>query len=130
MIKIKFVTPDGIYKETECTAINCSTKDGWRGFQENHMPMVLMLNISRFETVNGNEKIQYAISGGMLYFSKGVATVLVDSIEEKSEIDKERALQAKQRAENRLNSKGGNLDIKRAEIALARALNRINVSSY
>ena len=53
--------------------------------------------------------------------------VLADSIELISEIDEERALQAKQRAEERLAAKNSDINVERAQIALARALNRINL---
>ncbi|MDO5439908.1 MAG: F0F1 ATP synthase subunit epsilon [Erysipelotrichaceae bacterium] len=129
MIKVKLVTPDGVYKETEATMINCCSTDGWRGILSNHMPIVLMLQISRLELVNNNQKEQYAIAGGMLYFENNEATILVDSIESKEDIDIERAKAAKARAEEKLASKDKNYDIKRAEIALARAINRISVSN-
>ena len=129
MIKVKFVTPDGVYKELEASMINCCSTDGWRGILENHMPIVLMLEISRLELIVDNQRQQYAIAGGMLYFEKNEATILVDAIESQDDIDIERAQKAKQRAEERLNRKE-NIDLKRAQIALARALNRISVSNY
>ena len=130
MIKVRFVTPEGLYKEVEATEINCHSTDGWRGILPNHMPIVLMLEISRLEIVNKGTKDEYAISGGMLYFKDNEATFLVNSIESKEEIDLERAEDAKKRAEERINGKDSNIDMKRAQIALARAINRISVSSY
>lgn len=130
MIKTKIVTPDGLYKEVECSMINCCSTDGWRGILPNHMPIVLMLTISRLELVIDGKKEQYAITGGMLYFEKNVATILVDAIESKDEIDIERASRAKERAEDRIKNGEDNIDLRRAEVALKRAINRINVSSY
>ncbi|MBR2767494.1 MAG: F0F1 ATP synthase subunit epsilon, partial [Solobacterium sp.] len=69
----------------------------------------------------------YAVSGGLLYFHRNVAEILTDSIENKNEIDAERAKSAKERAEDRLAGKYGNVDTRRAQLALARALNRLNV---
>ena len=66
----------------------------------------------------------------MLYFENNVATILVDSIESQEEIDEQRALAAKSRAEERLNRKDPNVDIRRAEVALHKAINRINVVHY
>lgn len=129
MIKVKFVTPDGVYKEKEASMINCCSTDGWRGILPNHMPIVLMLEISRLELIVDNKKEEYAIAGGMLYFENNEATILVDAIESKEDIDLERAQKAKQRAEDRINRKE-NIDLRRAQIALDRALNRINVSGY
>ncbi len=53
--------------------------------------------------------------------------VLADSIEKVNEIDKDRAEEAKQRAEERLRKKSEeNIDEARARAALNRALNRLN----
>lgn len=132
MIKVKFVTPNGLYKEVETSILNVKSTDGERGILPNHMPLVLMLEVSRLETKENGEKKEYAIGGGMLYFENNLATILIDSIESKEEIDLKRAEEALGRAKTRLEKKtnDSNLDIKRAELALARALNRINVANY
>ena len=130
MIKTKIVTPEGVYREFETAILNVRSTDGQRGILPNHMPTVLMLEISRLETKEEGKKKQYGIGGGMLYFENNVATILVDSIESQEEIDEQRALAAKSRAEERLNRKDPNVDIRRAEIALHKAINRINVVHY
>lgn len=132
MINVRFVTPEGLYKEVEASAININTTDGQRGILPNHMPIVLMINISRLETIEDGKRKQYATSGGMLYFADNRATILVSSIESQEEIDLERAMNSKKRAEDRISGqlKEENLDLKRASISLARAVNRIQVSRY
>ena len=129
-MKVKFVTPNGLYKEVESKTLTVLSTDGWRCILDNHMPIVLMLQISRLETVEDNKKVYYAIAGGMLYFENNLARVLVDSIEQQDEIDIDRANKSKQRAEERLASKDSNIDLKRAEVSLKRAINRNNVYSY
>ena len=130
MIKVRFITHNGLYKECEASCINCLSSDGWRGILPNHMPIVLMLPISRLEVKNGNKKDQYAIGGGMIYFENNEANILLDSIEHQDDIDLERASSSKQRAERRLSEQNPNYDLKRAEISLKRALNRISVCNY
>ena len=130
MINVKFVTPEGTYKEVESSLLNVTSTDGQRGILPNHMPIVLMLTISRLETMEDGKRTQYAIGGGMLYFENNVATVLVDSIESQDEIDVDRATKAKDRAEGYIKSNDPNIDLKRAQLALSRAMNRIMVSSY
>ena len=51
----------------------------------------------------------------------------VKAIEKETEIDFARAQKAKERAEKRINSKDENIDIKRVEIALQRAINRLTL---
>jgi F-type H+-transporting ATPase subunit epsilon len=55
---------------------------------------------------------------------------MTDAIENKSDIDVERAEAAKARAERRINSHNPNYDLKRAEIALQKALNRLEVKRH
>ena len=65
---------------------------------------------------------------GLFYFRDNVAEIMTDTIENSNDIDLDRALSAKERAEKRLASHDSNVDQKRAELALKRALNRIHVS--
>ena len=55
-------------------------------------------------------------------------TVLAQSAELAEEIDYDRALRAKERAEQRLHAqKSEHVDFRRAELALQRAMNRISI---
>ena len=127
MFSVKIITPTGLYKEVETSILNVVTTDGARGVLTNHVPLVTMLKISKMSTIENNIREEYAINSGMLYFKDNLATILTDSCEHSSEIDVERALAAKERAENRL-AHPDNIDIRRAEAALSRAINRLNVS--
>ena len=128
MFTVNIVTPSGLYRSVETSILNVVTTDGARGELTNHVPLVAMLKISLMSTVENNAREEYAINGGMLYFKDNVATVLTDSCENKKEIDVERAMQAKERAEKRLKNPTPDIDTLRAEAALKRALNRIKVS--
>lgn len=127
MFNVKIITPQGLYKEVETSILNVVTTDGARGVLTNHVPLVCMLTVSKMSTIENNERQEYAVNGGMLYFKDNEATILTDTCEHSSEIDVERAIQAKQRAEERLKRKE-NVDLQRAELALKRAMNRINVA--
>lgn len=127
MFTCRIVTPYGLYREVECSILNVRTTDGERGILANHMPLVTMLEISHMNLVSNNERQEFAIGGGMLYFDENRATLLVSSIESKDEIDIKRALDAKERAEGHLNKNDPNNDLKRAELALKKAINRISL---
>ncbi len=122
-IKVKILTPLGLYKETEASIINVVSEDGQRGILPNHMPIVVILTISKMELEEEKREI-YAVAGGMLYFKDNECTILCNAIENKSDIDLDRAYKAKERAEGHL--KDPNSDLKRAELALKRAMNRIS----
>lgn len=70
-----------------------------------------------------------AVSGGFLEVRPDKVTILAQAAENANEIDIDRAIRAKQRAEERLRKqKQSEIDFRRAELALRRALNRINVA--
>lgn len=126
-LHVRIVTPRGIYKETDTEILNVQTQDGDRGILPHHMPLVTMLKIGRMTTVENGTREEYAVAGGLLYFRENTAEILTDAIESRNEIDENRAASAKKRAEQRLQSRDANVDMKRAQIALEKALNRLSV---
>ena len=127
MINVLIVTPNGLYKETTASIINVVSLDGERGILPNHMPIVVSLKISKMELAEEKREV-YAIAGGMLYFKDNECTILTPAIENKEDIDLRRAEEAKERAEKRIHDP--NMDQKRAEVALRKAMNRISVKGY
>jgi F-type H+-transporting ATPase subunit epsilon len=127
-IHCRIITPHGVYKEMDAGILNIPTMDGIQGILPNHMPLVTMLKIGEMTTEENGQRQSYAIAGALFYFKDNQAEILTDAIEGKNEIDVERAIAAKERAEKRLASKDPNVDYKRAQAALDRALVRLKVS--
>ena len=127
MINLELITPQGKKKDIETSIINVGSIDGQRGIIPGRVPYVLMLDISILETIENGQREKYSIGGGTLYFEDNKATCLLNSFEAESEIDFNRAEAAKERAEERINSKNENIDLVRAEAALKRALNRLSL---
>ncbi len=121
-------TPHGKYKEMDTEILNVRTTGGEMGILPNHMPIVTMLKIGKMSTIENGVRQEYAVAGGLLYFRNNLAEILTDAIEGKDDIDIERAVRARERAEKRLQSGDPKIDRARAEAALARALNRLSVS--
>lgn len=128
-LHVRIATPEGLYKEFDTPIINIQTEDGDQGVLPNHMPLVTMLKIGVMTSDENGVRNTYAVAGGLFYFRDNVAEILTDAIENKNDIDTSRAEKARTRAENRLNSKDPNIDMRRAEVALKKAINRITVSS-
>ena len=128
-LHVRIVTPQGIYKEFDTPIINIQTEDGNQGVLPNHMPLVTMLRIGIMTSDENGVRETYAVAGGLFYFRDNLAEILTDAIENKKDIDIERAEKAKERAEKRLESKDPNIDLKRAQLALSKALNRIEIKN-
>lgn len=70
-----------------------------------------------------------AVSGGFMEVRGDKVTILAETAERPEDIDPSRAKAAKERAEQRLNEKHPDLDLRRAERALQRAITRLQVTN-
>lgn len=130
MLRVKIITPYGLYGNYEAEKIHCTTTTGECAILPNHMPLVAMITTSSMIlTINHEERV-YAITGGLLQLNDNEVRILADAFEGKDEIDVERAKRAKERAEKRLVRKDANTSIRRAQVALDRAMNRIRVANF
>lgn len=127
MIQIKIITPLGLYKEGEVEAVNIRTVEGERTILTNHIPLVAMLDTCKCQLKEQGSYHDYALAGGLLQMSNNEMRILTDAIEGHEEIDIARAKKARERAEKRLQKVTEETNQKRAEVALAKALNRIDV---
>ncbi|MCR4912085.1 MAG: ATP synthase F1 subunit epsilon [Bacilli bacterium] len=126
--KVLISTPYGKYLETQAEYLSVTTGMGVLGILANHTPLITNLEICELEIKSGKETLNYAISGGLMNIKPNNEVVLlVNTIERGDEIDLDRAMKSKERAEKRLNE--DNVDAARARASLARALVRIAVSN-
>ena len=124
---ITLVTPDGKKHLDQAEILNVVTTSGALGIMSRHLPLVAILEISHLNYKRDGQVFEYSIAGGIINVKDNSAQILAESFESKEEIDLERAENSKQRSEDRLASKDPNIDIKRAEIALKKAINRISL---
>ncbi|MCR5300257.1 MAG: ATP synthase F1 subunit epsilon [Erysipelotrichaceae bacterium] len=131
LIDVTINTPRGLYKQTKASIVNVVSPDGQRGILPNHVPIVVSLTVSKM-TMEEEKREAYAISGGVLYFHNNQCMILTPTIENVNDIDLERAIKAKERAERRLARavNDENVDMARAQVALQRAINRINAKQH
>ncbi len=127
MIHIKIITPLGLYMERDVEAVRVRSVEGEMTILPMHTPLVAMLETCKLQLMENGQYQDYALAGGMLHLKDDQLNMLTDAIEGQSDIDIERAERAKQRAERRLQKKDSKTNIKRAEVALAKAINRIKV---
>ena len=126
--KLDILTPYGKYFSHEVHYLEVRSDLSVLGIYPDHAPLISTLVISPMKIKFDDSTFEYAIGGGVIFVKeKNEVVLLLDSVEREDEIDLERAKQAKERAEHRLNHIDENIDIKRAKISLARALNRIRL---
>jgi F-type H+-transporting ATPase subunit epsilon len=94
----------------------------------NHAPLISTFEIGLLKFILPDNTPQYfATSGGTVEAANNKVLVLADTIEAAEDIDEERAIRAKERAQKRLLDKTQDTDLERAEAALKRAVNRLNI---
>lgn len=96
---------------------------GELGILPRHAPLLTKIKPGevRVKTEDGNEEFYY-VSGGMLEIQPHVVTVLADTAARAKDIDEAAAQAAKQRAEQALKDKKGEIDLAEAEAQLAEAI--------
>ncbi|ANZ58367.1 F0F1 ATP synthase subunit epsilon [Fructilactobacillus lindneri] len=133
VLTVSIVTPDGEeYTNDKCSMAVIQTGSGDIGIMANHIPIIAALKIGPAQFNYGNDESDVlAVNGGFVEFSNNELTIVADSAELKSEIDIDRATSAKERAQQKIKtaSEANDTDtMNRAEVALQRAVNRINVA--
>ncbi len=126
MFTLEMVTYKGIYKTMEAQSINLPTPDGRRGILPNHMAIMFPVSIGVVAITDASGVKKYTVSDGIFYFENNKGTLLADSIEDVEYIDIKRAKEAVERARQRLETSDTDSDIYRAEVALKKAINRID----
>jgi F-type H+-transporting ATPase subunit epsilon len=130
-IKVSVVTPDGPVYDSDVEMVSTKAQTGELGILPGHVPMVAPLEIAALRLKKEGKTEFVAINGGFLEVRPDQVTILAQSAERAEDIDVERALRAKERAEQRLKMQlQESLDFRRAELALKRAINRINIAQH
>jgi F-type H+-transporting ATPase subunit epsilon len=122
---LEIVTPERKFFEGEVDMVIARSVTGDIAILNNHVPLVTPLEISIIKLKIDGDTKKASISSGYMEVTKGKTTIIVDAAEWPDEIDLERAKKARERAEKRLKSEKDASDVSRAEMALRRAINRI-----
>ena len=128
-LQLDIVTPDKVVLNAEVDYVGVDGVSGQMGFLPDHAPLLTALKIGELYYKQGDKISHVFISGGFAQIADNKVTVLAESAELSSNIDLDRARRAKERAEKRLSNPDQYTDLKRAEIALARAASRIRIAS-
>lgn len=129
-IKLEVVTPERIVFSDEAESIVVPGSEGYLGIMASHAPIITSLKIGVVQIIKDNKETRMALSGGFLEVNNNKATILADTAERDEEIDVQRAKDAKERAEKRIEEKQADTDIRRAEVALHRAIARLKATGH
>ena len=122
-ILLEIVTPQGLVFSEEVDEVTAAGSEGEFGVLPGHVPFVTTLKIGILTCKKGNESKFFFVNWGYAEVGHEKVMILADSAEKSEEIDLERAIAARKRAEERLKH-AENVDFARAESALERAVTR------
>ncbi|MBQ1172649.1 MAG: ATP synthase F1 subunit epsilon [Lachnospiraceae bacterium] len=127
LFKLRIITPDRVFYEGEAEMVEFNTTEGEIGIYKKHIPMTVIIKPGILTITEESETKTAALHAGFAEILPDQVTIMAEIIEWPVEIDQDRAEQAKERAEERLQNKTPETDIARAETALLRAMARIEV---
>ncbi|MYK20397.1 F0F1 ATP synthase subunit epsilon [Candidatus Poribacteria bacterium] len=126
---IEIRTPEQLIYEGDVTSIRAPGVEGNFEILAGHLPFLTALDIGEIRIRESETPQLMAISGGVFEVLRTGVTALVETAEWASEIDMERAENARERAQAELAANALDLNRPQAEAALARAKNRIKVAN-
>ncbi len=126
-LHLRIVSPSRLIYENDVDMVILRAVSGDMGVLADHENTTTLLSLGVLRLKNDGEEESISVLGGFCTITKDGVNILSDAAETAEEIDKERALSAKERAEKRIKDGSSDTDLKRAEIALRRALTRLEV---
>lgn len=126
VMKLQVITPDGEFYQGDVTMVELNTTEGQVGIYKNHIPLTAIVSPGVLKIHESGETREAALHSGFLTILPEKVTILAEAVEWPGDIDFNRAEEARARAERRLKDSQGELDVVRAELALKRALVRLD----
>jgi F-type H+-transporting ATPase subunit epsilon len=127
--QLSVVSPDKTVVDEATDSVIVPGVEGYFGVQAGHEPFVTQLRtgVVSYKDAAGQDQT-VAVSGGFVEASSDHVIVIADSAERSGDIDRARALEALERAKERLSNRTSDVSLERAQASLERSTNRIKVA--
>jgi|SRR3989339_2209082 len=129
-IHLKIATPEKVIYENDVFQVSIPTMDGEITVLPNHVPLVSVLKAGEMKIVDKDGEQILAVSGGFLEVrGQNEIVILADNAERATEIDIDRAEQARIRAEELMKQTKSveDVDFAKLQAMIDREMNRIKV---
>jgi F-type H+-transporting ATPase subunit epsilon len=136
VFKLEIVTPEKKVVDTAAEEVQIPGKNGYLGILPGHAPLITELSVGEItfrvnsdsSSGSSSNEQRLAVAWGFAEVLPNKVTILAETAERPSEINVERAREAKARAEQLLASGDITVDVERALDALRRAETRLEVA--
>jgi len=129
-IHLEIVTPEKQIFSGMVDSVTIPATTGYLGILPGHAPLLAELGIGEVSYRAGDQTEYLFCSWGFAEVLAERVVLLAQTAEMASDIDIKRAEEAKARAEKRLYSKDPDIDAARAELALLRAIARLDAVKH
>ena len=126
-IDLTIVTPERSVVHEEVDELQIPGAEGYFGVLPGHAPLFSELSVGEVAYRKTDRWFFLAVAWGFVEVQPNHVRILAETAERAHEIDVDRAMRAKQRAEERIARGGEDVDYRRALVALERAMIRIQV---
>ncbi len=130
LFRLEIISPDKIFYTDDVMMAEYNTTEGEVGVYADHIPMTQILAPGKLTITETDGQKTAALLSGFVEITQKKVTILAEAVEWPENIDVERARKAKARAEGRISTEEGDIDLVRAELALRRALVRLEVAQH
>jgi F-type H+-transporting ATPase subunit epsilon len=128
-IRLEIVTPERLAYADDVDAVNVPGIEGELGVLPHHAPLLTTLGLGELRIRKGGVEEGFAIAGGFLQVRPNKIVVMAETADMASEIDLERAQEARRDAERALETASHEpADLAAARASLQTALLRIRVA--
>ncbi|MEI6602742.1 MAG: ATP synthase F1 subunit epsilon [Clostridia bacterium] len=124
---LEIVTPEKLFFREQVEMLVFKTPEGEIGILKSHAPIVAAVVASSIRIKQNDKWRSASVASGFAQVLGDQVVLLVDSAEWPEEIDFNRALEAKKRAEERLQKSINAQEQAQSQAALSRALARLSV---
>lgn len=125
-LQLVIITPEREFFRGEATFVEFTTTDGDVGIYPRHIPTTVVLDPGVLRIHTGKDVREAALHSGFAEILGDRITILAEAVEWPEEIDKNRAEEARIRAERKLEDSAA--DGSKAELALKRSVLRIHMA--
>ncbi len=125
-LQLVIITPEREFFRGEATFVEFTTTDGDVGIYPRHIPTTVVLDPGILRIHDGKEVREAALHSGFAEILGDRITILAEAVEWPHEIDKNRAEEARIRAERKMEDSAA--DGSKAELALKRSVLRIRMA--
>ena len=127
-LQLEIVTPERLVEKDTVSEVQIPGKDGYLGILPGHAPLITELGVGEIKYRGDGMEYRLAVAWGFAEVLPNKVTILAETAERASEIDLNRAREAKKKAEEHLRTADEEVETDKALNELARAETRIAVA--